>query len=92
LKVQTLTGCIGRHDQADLPLLDRVLDVLAFDRGEVFTPEKATLARTRIDTDGLTSQCLGDLGTDPIYRVWQGDVLLEFNNSAFDGMFAIFGN
>ena len=78
LKVQAFTGRVGRHDQADLPLLHGFLDVLALDRSEVLTPEQPAFARARIYAYRLSGQRLRQLRTQRV----SGVVVLAEDNAA----------
>ena len=69
LQVQALAGGVGRDDKADLALLDRRLDVLALDRGEVVAAEYAALARAGVDADRLAGKRLRQLGCQRVRTV-----------------------
>ena len=69
LEVQALAGGIGGDDQADAPLLDGLLDLLALDGGELVAPEHAAFSGAGVDGNRLAGQRLGQLGGHPVHRV-----------------------
>ena len=69
MKIQTLAGCVGRHDKLHFSGLDQLLDSVALHTDELAVAKESALARTGVDSNHLVWEVLRKLRGHPVGRV-----------------------
>src|SRR5262249_43052382 len=78
LQVESFARGIRSHNEANVALLDRLLDVLTLDGGTDVAPEDAALASAGVYGHRLIGEDLCQFGSNPLRRV----VILAENDAA----------